>query len=205
MLETQLEDEGGEGGEDDDADDGEMSNEKGWDELLIAEDDDDPMEVLRTIINVKPWLRPSQARAKLKPSPTARPDISESPSCLKPGQSHSFQAKPGRNSTREGSWRNRVPDCSWQLAGGAQRADRLGAAQGTNRLTTTQQADRLRAAQGTNRLTATQFNYPYNLLSSTSNSLAMLCIYTDISRTNWFCNFYSSILLPRIHRHLGPT
>ena len=39
-LETQLEDEGGEGGEDDDADDGEMSDEKGWDELLIVEDDD---------------------------------------------------------------------------------------------------------------------------------------------------------------------
>ena len=47
----------------------------------------------------RPWLRLSQAKAKLSLTALAQPVDFESLSCRKPGQSHSFQAKPGWNIT----------------------------------------------------------------------------------------------------------
>jgi hypothetical protein len=50
-------------------------------------------------IPLKPWLRPSQARAKPKPMTLAWPAILSGPSPLKPGQSPGIQAKPGPHIT----------------------------------------------------------------------------------------------------------
>ncbi len=48
----------------------------------------------------KPWPRPSQAGAKPWLMALAWPGVLESQSCLRPGQSWGFQAKPGWNITR---------------------------------------------------------------------------------------------------------
>ncbi|KAG2342750.1 hypothetical protein BDR05DRAFT_948793 [Suillus weaverae] len=46
-----------------------------------------------------PWLRPELSQSQLSLAALARPGIFASPSCLKPGQSRGFRAKPGQNIT----------------------------------------------------------------------------------------------------------